>query len=55
LPEQFSFQEIRNIHVGFFWLWVQKWISIVAASQLVKGREAERELLMRWIDVVDYE
>jgi len=30
-------------------------ISIVAASQLVKGREAERELLMRWIDVVDYE
>ncbi|GAE89895.1 MULTISPECIES: phosphotransferase [Acetivibrio] len=35
--------------------YVQKWISIVAASQLVKGREAERELLMRWIDVVDYE
>ncbi|NLP15216.1 MAG: phosphotransferase [Clostridium sp.] len=35
--------------------YVQKWISIVAASQLVKGKEAERELLLRWIDVVDYE
>jgi len=35
--------------------YVQKWISIVAASQLVKGKEAERELLLYWIDVVDYE
>lgn len=35
--------------------YVQKWIPIVAASQLTKGNEKERELLMRWIDVVDYE
>jgi RIO-like serine/threonine protein kinase len=35
--------------------YVQKWISIVAASQLVKGKEAEREFLLHWIDVVDYE
>ena len=35
--------------------YVQKWIPIVAASQLSKGNEEERDFLMRWIDVVDYE
>jgi len=35
--------------------YVQKWIPIVAASQLVKGKKNEREFLMHWIDVVDYE
>ena len=35
--------------------YVQKWMPIVAASQSVKGNEAERELLMSWVDVVDYE
>jgi hypothetical protein len=34
---------------------VQKWIPIVAASQSVKGKPEERELLFRWVDVVDYE
>ena len=33
----------------------QKWMPIVAASQTVKGNEAEREFLHSWIDVVDYE
>lgn len=35
--------------------YVQKWIPIVAASQLSKGNEKEREFLLNWIDVVDYE
>lgn len=35
--------------------YVQKWIPIVAASQLSKGNEHERDFLMRWIDVVEYE
>ena len=35
--------------------YIQKWIPIVAASQLSKGNEVEREFLMHWIDVVDYE
>ena len=35
--------------------YVQKWMPIVAASQLVKGNEREREFLHSWIDVVDYE
>jgi len=35
--------------------YVQKWIPIVAASQLVKGKPEERELLMKWVDVVEYE
>lgn len=35
--------------------YVQKWIPIVAASQSVKKKLEERELLLRWVDVVDYE
>lgn len=35
--------------------YVQKWMPIVAASQLVKGNKEEREFLNSWIDVVDYE
>lgn len=35
--------------------YVQKWMPIVAASQSVKGNEKEREFLLRWVDVVDYE
>ncbi len=35
--------------------YVQKWIPIVAASQSVKNKPEERDFLMRWVDVVDYE
>lgn len=35
--------------------YVQKWIPIVAASQLTKGIKGEEELLRTWIDVVEYE
>lgn len=35
--------------------YVQKWLPIVAASQSVRGNEAEREFLHSWINVVDYE
>ncbi|MBQ7872395.1 MAG: phosphotransferase [Clostridia bacterium] len=35
--------------------YVQKWMPIVAASQSVKGNEEEREFLLKWTDVVDYE
>ena len=35
--------------------YVQKWIPIVAASQLVKGKKEEREFLLHWVDVVDYD
>lgn len=35
--------------------YVQKWMPIVAASQSVKGNEKERELLLSWVDVVEYE
>lgn len=35
--------------------YVQKWMPIVAASQSVKGNDHEREFLLSWIDVVDYE
>ena len=35
--------------------YVQKWMPIVAASQSVKGNAHEREFLLSWIDVVDYE
>ena len=35
--------------------YIQKWLPIVAASQSVKGREQEREFLLSWVNVVDYE
>lgn len=35
--------------------YIQKWIPIVAASQSVKGKPEERELLLKWVDVVEYE
>ncbi len=35
--------------------YVQKWMPIVAASQSVKGNEKERQFLLSWADVVDYE
>lgn len=35
--------------------YVQQWIPIVAASQLSLKKQNERDFLMRWIDVVDYE
>ncbi len=35
--------------------YVQKWMPIVAASQSVKGKPQERDFLLSWVDVVDYE
>lgn len=35
--------------------YVQKWLPIVAASQSVKGKAEERQFLLSWVDVVDYE
>ena len=35
--------------------YVQEWLPIVAATQLTLNKPEERELLMKWIDVVDYE
>ena len=35
--------------------YVQSWLPIVAASQLVKKNPEEREFLMSWINVVEYE
>lgn len=35
--------------------YVQSWMPIVAASQSVKGNEKEREFLISWTEVVDYE
>ena len=34
---------------------VQRWLPIVAASQSVKGNEKEREFVLSWVNVVDYE
>ncbi len=35
--------------------YVEKWLPIVAASQSVKGNEEERQFLLSWTDVVEYE
>lgn len=35
--------------------YVQKWMPIVAASQSVKGNVQEREFLMSWVDVAEFQ
>ncbi len=35
--------------------YVENWLPIVAASQMVKGKANEREMLGRWVDVCQYE
>ncbi len=35
--------------------YIQKWLPIVAASQSVKGKPEEREFLLNWVNVVEYE
>lgn len=35
--------------------YIQKWMPIVAASQSVKGKKEEREFLLSWATVADYE
>lgn len=34
--------------------YVQSWMPIVAAAQLTKKKPEEKELLMKWLDVVEY-
>ena len=38
--------DIRNI---------QRWVPIVAATQMTKGKEEEQAFLNRWIDIIDYQ
>lgn len=35
--------------------YVQRWMPIVACTQSIKGVESEKELLERWVNVVEYE
>ena len=35
--------------------YVQKWMPVVAAFQMTKHREAERELLERWVSIAEYQ
>lgn len=35
--------------------YIESWMPIVAASQSVKSRPEEREFLLKWVNVVDYE
>ena len=35
--------------------YIQKWMPIVAASQSVKGKQEEREFLLDWVNVVEYD
>lgn len=34
---------------------IQRWIPIVAATQLTKGIDSEQDFLKNWIDIVDFE
>ena len=45
------FSKESNIEMSY----IQRWIPIVAATQMTKGIEEEQEFLEKWIDIVDYE
>ena len=40
--------------VGTSKQYIQQWLPIVAAAQLERGIESQKDFLMRWLDVVDY-
>ena len=35
--------------------YVQKWLPIVAAAQLAKDNEWEKDFLLRWVDIIDFQ
>lgn len=35
--------------------YIQRWIPIVAAAQMSKGKTEEQEFLHSWVDIIDYE
>ena len=35
--------------------YIDQWLPIVAASQMVKGKPQERDMLAKWVDVCQYE
>lgn len=55
-------QDAANIYLDIFCqksntekCYVQTWLPIVAAAQLTKNKPEEKEFLMKWLDVVEYE
>ena len=49
-----KYLEIFSVKSGINKNLVQRWIPIVAASRKAKGIEEEKEILDRWLDVLDY-
>ena len=49
-----KYLEIFSVKSGINKNLVQRWIPIVAASRKAKGKEEEKEILDRWLDVLDY-
>ena len=35
--------------------YVNRWLPIVAAAQMTKKKEKEKDFLMNWIDVAEYQ
>ena len=55
-------QEVADLYLNTFCKksdtakqYIQKWLPIVAASQSVKGKKEERDFLLSWVNVVEYE
>lgn len=55
-------QEVADLYMKLFCKksdtarqYVQKWLPIVAAAQLTKENENEKDFLMSWIDIIDFQ
>ena len=46
---------MNNKKTGITRSYYLRWLPIVAASQSVKKKESEKELLLKWANVVDFE
>lgn len=50
-----QYLEMFCVKTGIARSYIQKWLPIMAASQSVKGKQEEREFLLSWVNVTDYE
>lgn len=50
-----EFSELIKNHLDMAIQYVQTWMPVVAAQQLTKHKEDEKELLEKWISVAEYQ
>lgn len=50
-----KYLDLFSFKSGISKSYIQRWIPIVAATQMTKEKEEEQEFLKKWIDVIDFQ